>query len=271
MSVIAVVVHFGDARRTTTLIDSLGSVPIVTRTIVILHDSYAGSRSDRIEWIESDNRGYAAGLNRGVERALSHGADSDLMIALNPDIEIDSERIHRLVAEHLAANADCTFPVLREQNRVIYGYKFSRFGTLKSSTSPDWYSGACFLFSGSAWKRAGGFDESYFHYFEDRDFCLRLKSAGLRCHQAADIVFEHEGKSGADYPETELPMFAVRNHLMALHRSEMLGPVAFLNVSARHLFYLFRWKKGWRGIPKWRKGIQDFVTGSVVKSFHELA
>jgi hypothetical protein len=33
---------------------------------------------------------------------------------------------------------------------------------------------------------------------------------------------------------------------------------SFLNVSLRHFLYLFRWKKGWRGIGEWYRGIREF-------------
>jgi N-acetylglucosaminyl-diphospho-decaprenol L-rhamnosyltransferase len=265
MNLAAVIVHYGNPLATERLIETLRSCPAVDRTVVTLHDSYSLSREGNVEWIEAENRGYAAGLNRAVEHALVTGDDSQLLLALNPDVRIDAKTIEDLITEHRKANADCTFPVIRENNRLIHGYRFSRFGTLKTALNPEWHSGACFLFSAAAWKAAGGFDESYFHYFEDRDFCLRLKSAGLRCHQTTQIVVEHEGKSGADYPASDLPKYAVRNHLIALERSELLGPLSFLNVTARHFVYLFRWKKGWRGISKWRQGIREFVNGSVVK------
>jgi GT2 family glycosyltransferase len=265
MSLAVVVVHYGNPRATERLIETLCACAAVGRTVVILHGPYPFSREEKVEWIETENRGYAAGLNRAVKHILFNTDDSQLVLALNPDVHIDAKTIEELIMEHTKTNADCTFPVIRENDRLIHGYRFSRLGTLKTAMNPEWYSGACFLFSVAAWKAAGGFDESYFHYFEDRDFCLRLRSAGLRCHQTPQIVVEHEGKSGEDYPASELPKYAVRNHLIALERSELLGLFSFVNVTTRHFVYLFRWKKGWRGISKWREGIREFVNGSVVK------
>ncbi len=265
MSLAAVIVHFGNPHPTQRLIEVLRSCPAVSRTIVVLHDSYPLHRVKEVEWVEKENRGYAAGLNRAVEHILANPGDVHVILALNPDVQVDSKTIEKLYAEQEAQHADCLFPVLQENGRLTYGYRFSRFGSLLSSMDPEWYSGACFIFSIQAWEQTGGFDESYFHYFEDRDFCLRLRRAGLRFHQASEIIIEHAGKSGADYPASELPKFAVRSHLMALERSKLLGPVSFLNVTARHILYLFRWKRGWRGIPKWLKGIEEFVTGTVVE------
>ncbi len=258
MSLVAVTVHYGNSDLTEKLIDTLSQCDLVESIIVVLHDSFSFPKRELVQYLECENRGYAAGLNRTVELLLVKDQPPQLLLALNPDVQVDSAAIEQLLAEHLAAGADCTFPVLREKDQLVYGYRFSRWGALQTVQSPEWYSGACFLFSLDAWKKAGGFEESYFHYFEDRDFCLKVRKAGLKLHQAKVIV-DHKAKSGADYPASELPKYAVRNHLRSLENSNRLGPAVFLNVVARHFAYLFRWKKGWRGIPQWLRGIAEFL------------
>lgn len=44
----------------------------------------------------------------------------------------------------------------------------------------DWIAGMFMLFRGEAFASVGGFDESYFLYYEDVDLCARLGAAGLR-------------------------------------------------------------------------------------------
>jgi N-acetylglucosaminyl-diphospho-decaprenol L-rhamnosyltransferase len=44
----------------------------------------------------------------------------------------------------------------------------------------DWVSGACMLLRRDAYEAAGRFDAGYFMYFEEMDFCLRLRRAGWR-------------------------------------------------------------------------------------------
>ena len=257
----AVLVHFGNPIRTEQAVRALQSCSAIKRTVVILHSPYSLLRDfESVDWIESDNLGYAAGLNQAARFLSKEYGDESVILALNPDVRIDATWVEAIFADHIASDADCTFPVLREKEGLIHGYTFSRFGTLKSVDDPEWHSGACFLFSLEVWKAVGGLDETYFHYFEDRDFCLRLKQAGFRCRLASSVIVPHEAKSGADYPASELPRFAVRNHLMALDRSQLLGPLSFVNVAVRHFLYLFRWEKGWRGIRKWRQGISEFLS-----------
>jgi GT2 family glycosyltransferase len=232
----------------------------IARIVVVLHDVYPLEREANVTWIESRNRGYASGLNLAVRSLLVHG-DIQHVFAMNPDVHLISGDIEKLYEQHLRMHAAATFPVLREQGKLVSGYRFSGTGALKVvQQDPEWHSGACFVLSLEAWKSLQGFDESYFHYFEDYDLCLRLRQAGMRVHQATEVVLEHSGKSGADYPATALPLYAVRNHLIALDRAERLGLLSFLNVISRHFLYLFRWEKGWRGIPGWLRGIQEYIS-----------
>ena len=48
-----------------------------------------------------------------------------------------------------------------------------------------WYCAACWLIRKSAFQEIGGFDERFFLYFEDVDFCIRLRQAGLEDDQRA--------------------------------------------------------------------------------------
>src|SRR5262249_47182435 len=51
--------------------------------------------------------------------------------------------------------------------------------------------GACMLVRRAAFERAGGLDPSFRNGFEDVDFCLRLRKAGLEVHYCAESVVEH--------------------------------------------------------------------------------
>jgi GT2 family glycosyltransferase len=51
-------------------------------------------------------------------------------------------------------------------------------GALGSSGRVDGISGACMLVRREAFEQVGGFDESYWMYWEDADICRRLKARG---------------------------------------------------------------------------------------------
>jgi GT2 family glycosyltransferase len=257
MSFAVVTVHFQNPSSTSRLVGFLENCESVISIFVISHDSFQMENRGKVVCFQQPNKGYASGLNFGVRHLPP---EIRTVLAANPDVILDCEKVKALYSQHVASGAGCSFPVLKEKGRTVYGYRFGRFGSLLNTKDPEWFSGACFLFSVEAWEKAGGFDESFFHYFEDRDFCLKVRQAGFKLHQATDIFVEHEEKSGENYPETSLPKFAVKNHLLALERSQMLGPLSFVNVVLRHFAYLFRWRRPWRGVREWLKGIREFLT-----------
>lgn len=258
MSLAVITVHYQNPLLTQRLINSIKDCSILQKIIVVSHDSFSMPSEGKTEFLKQPNRGYAAGLNRGVDAAVASGFQT--ILAVNPDVVLDCKTVEDLLLQHQNANTACTFPILLENGKMIHGYRFGRFGSLQITEDPEWYSGACFLFNVEDWKKAGGLDEKFFHYFEDRDFCLRIRKSGGRMHQARNVVIVHEAKSGSDFLQGNLPKFAVRNHLLSLERSGLLNPVSFFNVILGHFFYLFRWKRPWRGFRGWIRGIQEFLT-----------
>jgi GT2 family glycosyltransferase len=260
MNLASVIVHFEHPELTHKILQRLSSYDIISSVVAVIHDdAHFEDFGAKVVYLYQDNRGYAAGINRGVRFLLENSPDIDLVLGLNPDVKIEESEILDLLDEHIASNADCTFPALAEATGVIHGYRIGRLGSVRpAKTEADFYSGACFLFSVNAWKQVDGLDESYFHYFEDADFCSRLRAAGLRIHHASGILVQHTGKSGVDYPATILPRYAVRNHLRFVRKIERLNALSFCNITLRHLLYLLRWKRGSRGVREWLVGIREF-------------
>ena len=260
MNLAAVLVHFGSPEYTAATLTRLEKSTAVQKIIAVLHDVFPHEkRFQKTIFLKSENKGYAAGVNRALRIIEDEYRDISHVLVLNPDIDISNAQIRTLMTEHVRARADCTFPSLKEGKKELHGYSLNFLGLLRpSENGAKLFPGTCFLTSITAWRKAGGMNETYFHYFEDIDFCIRLQKAGLKLHHAPSVILKHAGKSGMDYPDTDLPRFAVRNHLYFLSQNGKLNPISFLSVAAAHLLYLFRWKQGWRGINAWMKGIQEY-------------
>jgi hypothetical protein len=70
-------------------------------------------------------------------------------------------------------------------------------GALGSNGPVDWISGACMLVRRQAFEQVGGFDESYWMYWEDADICRRLKAQGWDTVLCTDAEARHStGSSG---------------------------------------------------------------------------
>lgn len=60
----------------------------------------------------------------------------------------------------------------------------------------DWVSGACLLARREAIELAGLLDEQIFMYFEDNDWCLRIRRAGWRVYYNPLVAITHIGGQG---------------------------------------------------------------------------
>ena len=68
-----------------------------------------------------------------------------------------------------------------------------------TSRAVDWVSGACLMVRREVYEQVGGLDEKLFMYFEDNDWCLRIRKAGWRVHRVPTITLTHLGGQSATH------------------------------------------------------------------------
>lgn len=81
--------------------------------------------------------------------------------------------------------------------RTILGKLSLKFRLSKTSEKVAWVSGAALCCRRSTWDAIGGFDENFFLYYEDVDFCLRTSQAGWEVWHTPDAIVSHQ--SGASF------------------------------------------------------------------------
>jgi GT2 family glycosyltransferase len=237
-----VTVNYHDEDAIARMIESLRSTDIVKKLIIVDH-----SNSDSLNSISADfpisiirqpNRGYGAGLNRGLRQIL----DQDAIVMLcNPDIEI----LHRnqLVAalNYLTHNRNigCLIPkvVTRRGGTEPSARRFYTLSSLlyvrnpwiakrtaelvknhyymeKDGTDPyeiDWGSGSTMFVRSSLFPYPISFDERFFLYFEDVDLCVQMWRNGFSVVHYPSFEVCH---SGARLSKKSIYYFAV--HLTSL-------------------------------------------------------
>ena len=97
---------------------------------------------------------------------------------------------------------------LAPRNRWSRRYLVGRWHAGEEPFPVDWVSGACLMVSRSAYQVVGGLDEGFFMYWEDADWCRRIKSAGFHvyCVPRA-VVVHHEGRSRRGWPPRQVWAF----------------------------------------------------------------
>lgn len=69
---------------------------------------------------------------------------------------------------------------------------------LRRPRDVPWVAGSCLMVRRDAFTAVGGFDDGFFLYFEDIDFCLRLRAEGMRVRYDPRVTLvHHRGVSAA--------------------------------------------------------------------------
>ena len=99
-----------------------------------------------------------------------------------------------------------------------------------SETRPvDWVLGAAMMVRGEVAKKIGFFDERYFMYLEDCDWCIRMWEAGFPVYYLHDVIIKHKYKrDSSKTPGIFKALF--RNRLARIHLSSWLK-------------YVWKWRK----------------------------
>jgi GT2 family glycosyltransferase len=88
-------------------------------------------------------------------------------------------------------------------------------------------SAAAALYRRDAFDAVGGFDESFFCYYEDTDLSFRLRLAGHRCWYVPTAVVRHVGSASAGR-ESDFMLYHTHRNLVWNYAKNMPGPLFWL-------------------------------------------
>lgn len=135
------------------------------------------------------NMGFGAGVNLGA----SVLGDVDHLLVMNSDLRVSHGDFQELAASCERLGLGAMGPLLVDQGghaQADAGGEFPR--TSRSGvTEGKWITGACFITPLELFRRVGGFDERYFMYWEDVDYCRKLYDLGLRVGRSDSVVVVH--------------------------------------------------------------------------------
>jgi N-acetylglucosaminyl-diphospho-decaprenol L-rhamnosyltransferase len=217
------------------------------------------AKSERLEVVElGRNRGYAVAVNAAFART----GGRDVMV-VNPDVQLDDVAPIRALAAHLAhrPRAGLVAPRLLGADGEVQpsarriaglpamlgslpaGYAvpplrraYERYLWVSHSQVPisvGWVIGAAMLIRRRAYDDVGGFDEGFFLYMEDADFCWRLNRAGWSVDYLPDVTLRHGyPRASSAAGATLFRSAARRRHYAGLARYWRKHPRALLGGDA---------------------------------------
>lgn len=152
----------------------------------------------RVEAIRTVNHSYAHAVNVGLQRARGR-----FVAHMNADVYVEPDTFERLLATFarypetgVAAPLARTPSGRRQDHGPLYHRHYLRLDRHPgSSVAVPWLTGCVQLVSRAALDRCGGLDPSLRFYNEDRDFCLRVRRAGLACRLVDTPVLHLGGRS----------------------------------------------------------------------------
>lgn len=186
------------------------------------------------------NEGYAGGNNLGIRLALEGGAR--WVLVLNNDAVLRPGALRALVDTARAdpAIAAVGATILRAEDPARLWLAWGEISWRQSlvrlvgagaadgprwsgSRDVPWVSGCAILLSRGAIERIGAFDEEYFAYHEEVDWCVRAREAGMRVvwQPAAVVLHRGQASSGGPVYVSRRQYLAARNmvRFVAAHAS----------------------------------------------------
>jgi GT2 family glycosyltransferase len=166
-----------------------------------------------------ENLGFAKAVNLGIKNAggkfililnsdvLAKLKSLDTLLNCAKELPLLGVAGGRLLSPDGASQGSCFY--LPTVWRTFQGYwlgkkKFvEKFAPLGNSPQEvEAIVGAVFLIPRSTLRKVGLFNEKYFMYFEDLDYCRRVRKAGLKVYYIPRAEFTHyHGASGKAIPE----------------------------------------------------------------------
>jgi GT2 family glycosyltransferase len=211
--VTAVVVHWRDAAATGACVASVVAEPDVD--VLVVDNGGAAPLPDvgpGVRCVRSPvNAGYAGGANLGIREAIAGGAE--IVLVLNDDVRIHPGAVRAALAVFAAdprvaavgakvvAREDPTRLWLawggvtyRENLVALHGAGEPDGPAFAAERDVDWIAGCAMWMRVRALAAVGLFDEEFFAYHEEVEWCARARAAGWRVVYCPAAVVTHGGR-----------------------------------------------------------------------------
>lgn len=240
--VFVIIINFNGGEKVVDCLESIKDWPMIivdnnsTDKSVELIKELTSSRvnplinnKSTIKLIENrTNLGFAGGVNVGIKYALKNGAE--YVMLLNQDARVEKGTIENLV-EVMKGDGKIGIcgPLIFDNKKKIWSaggvvdkkrYSGGHLFRIINEQKPyevGFISGCAMMIKKKIFEKIGFFDERFFLYYEDVDFCFRAKKAGFKSVFAPLAIVDHHYHKTVDKEKIK-EYFMARNHLLFLEK-----------------------------------------------------
>lgn len=267
------ILHFNAPVELRRCLESLGQTDYVNLDLLVVENGSRPAERDAAAAVLAEhprarvlafeeNRGFTGGCNAALADLFARACDHVLL--LNQDTVVTPDAFHALVrAARENPGAGPIGPRVVDEwpgaPTASAGERYwaavawlpralLRVRAVRQRSYPvGGVTGCAFLLSRSLYDRLGGFDDGYFAYYEEVDYCLRARAAGMQPRVEPSAEIAHGGHRGFGSGFTRVSAYLKARNLwrlgaLRLTRPQLFGFAAgyFLLIGASMLGYLVR-------------------------------
>jgi GT2 family glycosyltransferase len=290
-SVHIILVNWNGYRDTIECVHSLQKISYPNYQIVVVDN---GSTNESVVEIkktfpgiplleENENLGFAHGNNVGLAYAKKNG--SEYVLFLNNDTIVDPDFLTRMVetaeTDPKVGAVGAKIYFAGEPNRIWWsggkvdlmygwitnqGYGEIDQGQWDTVRELDYICGCCFLARTTTLNEIGGWDETYFHTFEDTDLSIGIHNAGYKLLiQPAAKIWHKISQSGGGELTPFFLYYLERNRFQFVKKHGSWHPftswVRLLPIMVKRLAGVSLKTRNWRAVFAVLRGWVDFSRG----------
>ena len=176
------------------LFEFIKKIPRNFRVIIIENSNNHKMKKDiekrysNIDVYLKENNGVGSALNYAVKKIKTK-----YFLQISPDINFDFNDI--LIFTDFAKKINDKFAAIGPKFLDVKKKGHKQISENVEYDSIDSIHGSCMFINKECYNKIGGFDENYFLYFEETDYCYRGKKLGYKSYQVNKSKVQSKGRS----------------------------------------------------------------------------
>lgn len=243
MKIAVIILHFGSPKTTEKTLKSL-SQKIDNNYLFLVNNTndditHLASIIPKTTVINNHkNLGFAKGVNLAINHAIKH-KEIKYIFLLNNDISFVQGTLGQLeTVFNKIPSAGIVAPVLRHSLGYDWGATLNKWtGTVRHKNWPNLpktiqpiqhVAAAAMLIKRQLIEKIGLFDERFFMYYEDVDYCLRAHTALYTLHITPSVVLDHQVSASSKKISRTMTQWISHFRFITKHLLKHVYPTALL-------------------------------------------